>query len=107
MRDREEDDMSRRVGRGRERFAVVHRRGLLRAMGAVVIALPLFVFSMVQGALNLRNAVFTPIEDLVPTLEVTAAELGRSALGPQLDLVDSLLPPCHRQPLCFLASDPP
>ncbi len=102
--------MSRPVGEGGsgERFAVVHRRGLMRAMGAVVIALPVFVFSIVQGALNLREALLVSAEEVVPVLETPAETVARPTLRPVRDLVgNSFLPPCHRQPLCFLATDPP
>jgi hypothetical protein len=73
---------------------------LLRAMGTVVIALPLFVFSIVQGVFNLREALFAPLELECPALRVPSGTVPHLALpDPELDL----LPACHRQPHCFLA----
>ena len=94
--------MSRAVGEGSraERFEAAHRRGLLRAMGTVVIALPLFIFAVVQGVFNLREALFVPVELECPALQVPIGTVARPA--PPFAQEDPL-PACHRQPHCFLA----
>jgi hypothetical protein len=99
--------MSRAVGEENraQRFEAAHRRGLLRAMGTVVIALPLFVFSIVQGVFNLREALFAPIELECPAaLPVPSGTVPSTVLHVSLpDPEVGLLPACHRQPHCFLA----
>jgi hypothetical protein len=93
--------MSRRVGEGSraERFEAAHRRGLLRAMGTVVIALPLFVFAVVQGVFNLRDALFPALDLECPAFQAPAHTVIRGTLRP----FEDDLPACHRPPHCFLA----